>query len=307
MLRTCNGSPVGAICGNNRGWERLTGRTGRIFFSRQFQFSVSGELEKCRFTARWNIEDSFFCFSRSCHLDFFNIQSISNSWFLEWKFPPRIFRIYFDRISLVPFLRLHNFENCLSIYSFNVIRWFVKDRSSLNRANIEDEKRSEMLFAIRYVPDYEIDIAVRRVIRYLIASSLLRPRIKSQSLAGLEKEGERGKRKKGIKRLELCQLLATLNRFLIDRWNEPSKSDPLAAIRREKPLFSFFLPLATNDPNARRRGLNTKFKNKLSKLKFYYSHSTKEEKSVSRIFYFPSFRIAYSSNPLNTNKYANEY
>lgn len=62
---TCNGSPVGAICGNNRGWERLTGRTGRIFFSRQFQFSVSSELEKCRFTARWNIEDSFFFFSLS--------------------------------------------------------------------------------------------------------------------------------------------------------------------------------------------------------------------------------------------------
>lgn len=69
---------------------------------------------------------------------------------------------------------------------------------------------------IRYVPDYEIDITVARVIRYLIASSLLCPRIKSQSLARERGEGG-GKRKKRIKRLELCQLLATLNRFLIDR------------------------------------------------------------------------------------------
>lgn len=115
---------------------------------------------------------------------------------------------------------------------------------------------------IRYVPDYEIDITVARVIRYLIASSLLCPRIKSQSLAR-ERGEEGGKRKKGIKRLELCQLLATLNRFLIDRWNEPSKSDPLAAIRREKPLFSFFSPPYKRSQCSSSWTINTssKFKN----------------------------------------------
>lgn len=153
---------------------------------------------------------------------------------------------------------------------------------------------------IRYVPDYEIDITVARVIRYLIASSLLCPRIKSQSLAR-ERGEEGGKRKKGIKRLELCQLLATLNRFLIDRWNEPSKSDPLAAIRREKPLFSFFSP-----PYKRSQcssSSDDKYELQVQKLnrKFYYSHSTKKERKKERNF------LQSESLWIQINKYASEY